>query len=636
MFQRLFSAVFCVQCMGVICWILLFGAWLAAQQPADVVLHNAKILTVDKNFSTAQAIALQGNRIAAVGSNQDILRMAGPNTKVFDLKGRMVIPGTINSHMHIFDEAEVTYGGMIGYEKMTSYPTDWSAVNSVQDVLNQVQTVMVKYKFQPGEWIYFASKGTGMTAAGEKIMIDGLTRWDLDKVTPNNPVVMGMAWPNVNGILVNSKAIDIIWAKHGDFIKKYGRYWIDPTGRPDGHMENPANRFFLSALPTARPEDIGPVYAAYARERHAMGNTGISTRMPDYAVAAIKWMESRGQWWLRFGYGMEGPFGTTEDLSNLEGIGKQMGTGSDMFWMISSAPSAIDGSGSRACSTQTRVTAVSDVEQWWPNGQCLLDIEYKGAKGAKIQANYVREWLEAGARDGVRLANTHAAADRTVKQTLNVIEEMQKRYGPNAGRGWALDHCRMVDPADLPRAAKLGLMFSCATSLGAPGSGEAGAYGEKIANTFASPVKSMLKAGVIASLESSTGNTWESIETVIARKDRNGKVWGPQERLTRDEALIMATRNAAIYILRGDKLGSLEAGKLADVVVLDQDYMTMPEDKISDMQPQMTMVDGKIVFAHTQFAREYDLSGLGPPSGMVISTLTDLRASRKPSGISRR
>lgn len=618
---------------AIILGVLLSGGVLVAQQPADVVLHNAKVLTVDSNFSIAQAIAIRGNQVAAVGQNQQILAMAGPGTKVFDLKGRTVIPGTINSHMHIFDTAEVEYGGMIGFEKLTSYPMDWSGVNTVQDVLNQVKGQMDRYRFKPGEWIYFASKGTGVTHEGEKLMLDGLTRWDLDKVSPDNPVVMGMFWPNVNGILVNSKAIDLMWAQHADFIKKYGRFWIDSAGRPDGHIEAPANRVFLSALPKPRPEDVGPVYKAYALERLAMGNTAISTRLPDYAIEAVKWMESRGDWPVRFGYGLENYFGNTTDLSKgLKDVGAQMGTGSDTFWVISSAPSAIDGSGSRSCSTQTRIAPVTELEKWWPNGQCLMDIEYRGAKGAPISANYVREWLEVGARDGVRLANTHAAADRTVKLALNLIEEMQQRLGPQAGRGWALDHCRMVDPADLPRAAKLGVMFSCSATLGTEGS-EASAYGDKIAHTFPSPLKSMIQAGVVASLESASGNTWQSLETVITRKDRNGKVWGAHERLTREEALRMATKNAAIYILKGDKLGSLETGKLADLVVLDKDYLTMPEDDIGDMQPQLTMVDGKIVFAHTQFAREYNVSA-GPTT--VVSTMKDLQASRKPSGISRR
>jgi predicted amidohydrolase YtcJ len=275
------------------------------------------------------------------------------------------------------------------------------------------------------------------------------------------------------------------------------------------------------------------------------------------------------------------------------------------------------------------VDTSSNLDAWWGgNGQCLQDIEYKGPKGAPIQANYFREFLELMARDGARLANTHAAGDRSVKLTLNMMEEFQQRYGPNATRGWALDHCRLVDPTDMPRAAKLGLMFSCEFSLG--GEEAVRTYGEKVANSFPSPAKTMLKNGIIVSNEA---GGFDGMEVSVTRKDRNGKVWAPQERLTREEALLLVTRNAAAYTLRQDKLGSLEVGKLADLVVLDTDYMTIPEDNISDLQALLTVVDGKFVYAHHDFAREYNLSA----PGMVIATLPDLRLRRKSAqGIARR
>ena len=113
---------------------------------------------------------------------------------------------------------------------------------------------------------------------------------------------------------------------------------------------------------------------------------------------------------------------------------------------------------------------------------------------------------------------------------------------------------------------------------------------------------------------------------MITRKDNDGKVWGPQERLDRPTALRTITQWAADYMLKGDKLGSLEAGKLADLVVLDKDYMTIPEEQISDTQPQLTMLDGKIIFVHSQFAQEYNLR----PPGAVVSTYQDMVKSRKP------
>jgi predicted amidohydrolase YtcJ len=535
--------------------------------------------------------------------------------------------------VHLNDEAEDSYGGLIGFDKLMAFPVLWSGVRTKEDVLNQIQAIMERYKFQPGEWIYFASKGSGMTPEGAQIMMTGLTRWDLDKVTPNNPIAMGMNWPNVNGLLVNSKAIDELWANHADFLRKYGRYWIDSSGRPDGHLESPANRFVWELLPKPRPEDLGPIFKLYSEELNAQGITGISVQLPNYAIAPVQWLESRGEWSnLRFGYGMASEFGNIEVLGNnprLKELGEQMNKGSEMFWVVSASPTAMDGSGSRVCSGQTKQSTVGDVDEWYPIGQCSMDGEYNGGgTSAKVSGNYFREWLEAGARNGFRLANVHVAGDRTVKLTINLMEELQRQVGPAAARGWAIDHCRMVDPADIPRAAKVGLNFSCAASLGS--TSEAEAYGEKVAENFPSPVKTMLSNGVNVSVDS---GSFETLETFVTRKDRTGKVWAPHERLSRVEALRVFTQNGANYMLRGDKFGSLETGKFADLVVLDKDYMTVPEEDLSTIEPQMTMVGGKVVWAQPAFVAE---SSLARAPGMVVGTLKDLEARRKPSGVTRR
>lgn len=631
MFRRKLTATFAALCITGLCWMALFSPYLAAQQPADVILHNGKILTVDNNFSTAQAIAIRGTRIAALGQDQQILALRGPSTRVLDLKGRTVIPGIIDSHEHVYAGSESAYGGELDYRAFMLYPIDWSGVRSTQDVLNQVSAFVSKYQFRPGEWIHFASRGQN-TPEGVKIMTDGLTRSDLDKVTPNNPIVMAMNWPAINGLLANTKAIDAVWAEHGDFVKKYGRYWIDSAGQPDGHMESPATWLFLEHLPKPTPEVLAPLYTKFSQELNAQGITAVSTWMVPYAIAGYKLLEASGEALIRIGYGVERGFlPSNVDLTKgLTDYAAMIGSGSEKFWITSVSTGAIDGAGTRICSGQPRLQPFSVLDQWWPAGQCLQDIEYRGGKGAPITGNYFREWLLVMARDGVRLANEHTSGDRSVKMLLNTLQEEQQRRGPTwkpgNGRGWGMDHCVLVDPADLPRAAKLNIMFSCGVHIG--GDEYARSYGDKVANTFPAPLKSMFNNGLVATIETPG---FDSVELAITRKDDKGKVWGGQERLTRGEALRAITIMPAHYFLKADQVGSLEVGKLADLVVLDKDYMTMPEDNISDLVPQLTMLDGRIVFAHSQFAQEYSLTG----QGTTISTLEDLRKRRKP-GMSRR
>jgi predicted amidohydrolase YtcJ len=625
-----------------LCGLALFGVLgffatgLAAQQSgpaADVIFHNGKVLTVDKSFSIAEAIAVRGNQIAAVGTNQQIMALSGPDTRVFDLKGKTVIPGLLNTHVHLNDDAETNYGGMIGYDKLLVFPINWSAVKTLEDVLSQVRQTIQKYQIKAGEWVFFASRGSGMTPEGARIMLADLNGPDLDRAAPDNPIVMAMNWPNYNGLLVSGKAVDIIWAQYGDYVKKYGRFWIDEGGRPNGHLEQPANRLALDFTPKPRPEDMGPIFKLAAEELNAEGITGISVQFPQYAIDAVKHMESRGEWNnLRFGYGKADEFGMIQNLTDdpkLKELGQEMNTGSDMFWVVSATPTALDGSSSRACSSHVRQEQVGPYDEWYPIGQCPMDSEYKGGStSARVPGHYFRDWLTAGARYGYRLANVHAAGDRSVKLTIDLMEQLQREMGPAAARGWAVDHCRMVDPADIPRAAKVGLNFSCAASLGSDS--EAASYGAKIAETFPSPVKTMFKNGVNVSVDA---GSFETFERFVTRKDNRGKVWGPDERLTREEALRVFTQNGANYMLRGDKFGSLEVERFADLVVLDKDLMTIPEDDISTIQPQMTMVAGKAVWAQPSFVSEYNLA---PAPGMVVGTLKDLQARRKPSGISRR
>ncbi len=281
--------------------------------------------------------------------------------------------------------------------------------------------------------------------------------------------------------------------------------------------------------------------------------------------------------------------------------------------------------------SKQRETSYGAIDNWWPMGQCHMDAEYSGAKGKtqRISANYYREWVLEGGANGLRFANTHVAGERTVSLLLGLAEQVRQKAGPNAIRGFAMDHCTFVNPRDLKEAARLGITFSCAPKYIMDNAPQASrAYGDEVANTWVVPLKSLLDAGVKVVFEADNDKyVWGELELLQTRKDKNGKVWGPQERIDRTSVLKMATRWAADYVLKGNQLGSIEPGKLADLVVLDQDYMTIPAEQFHTMQPQLTIFDGQIVFLHPQFAQEYNLSLKGP----VAATYRDLEARRARS-----
>jgi hypothetical protein len=337
---------------------------------------------------------------------------------------------------------------------------------------------------------------------------------------------------------------------------------------------------------------------------------------------------------MRLGYGPIEPFGGTTDFAReMPALAKMINTGTDKIWITGIGPTAVDGVTTRACTDQKRERAYGVIDGWFPSGQCHYDIEFRGAKdkAAPISDNYYRNWTYYAGMYGVRFANTHVAGDKSHRLIFNIVEQIQKEKGKDATKGWAVDHCDQVNPADFERAAKLDIVFSCYVARSVEeGQAKADAYGEKVAQTFLSPVKSLLNAGARVVYESDSNSyLWYDMEIMITRKDEHGKVWGPQERVDRPTALRMITSWAADYVLRGDQFGTLEAGKLADLQVLDKDYLTIPEDEIETIQPQLTIFDGKPVFVHSQFAQEYNFR----PSGAVVSTYKDLIARRRPASV---
>src|SRR5581483_4291354 len=150
MLSRLRNAMIRSHCLFLCVTVLLAAASGAAQGGApDLILYNGKILTVNDNFAITQAVAVSGNQITAVGTNEEVRKLAGPNTQTIDLKGRTVIPGIIDTHRHINEEAESNYGGEVGGAVLQRYVVDWRGVKTKDDVLNQIKSIVEKYKFKP-------------------------------------------------------------------------------------------------------------------------------------------------------------------------------------------------------------------------------------------------------------------------------------------------------------------------------------------------------------------------------------------------------------------------------------------------------------------------------------------------------
>jgi hypothetical protein len=234
---------------------------------------------------------------------------------------------------------------------------------------------------------------------------------------------------------------------------------------------------------------------------------------------------------------------------------------------------------------------------------------------------------------GIRFGNDHVAGDRGIADILSIIERVQKQYGKKATTNWAMDHCYLVDPKDFKRLANDGVMLSCYPRTLASNDGVqniSNTYGVKVANTFVQPIQSMLNAGVRVSFESDNGtsNKWADLSYFIIRKDMKGRLWGPQDRVDHATALKLFTSYAADYVMRLDKIGTLEVGKLADMAVLSKDFLTIPDDDVKTVLSDLTITDGKIRYVSPAFSDEYKLK----PDGAVIDTFQSLAQKSRTSG----
>ncbi|MBI4446344.1 MAG: amidohydrolase family protein [Acidobacteria bacterium] len=609
---------------GTFLFVLLGLHAVQAQQGAETVLYNAKVLTVDSQFTVAEAVAIRDGKFIAVGETAEILKLAGPNTIKLDLKGKTVIPGLVHTHFHTHLQAEDDYGAEVGNEKLKMFPINFRIVKTKEDVISQIQNVMNAFKFKPGEWVFFSL--TPLSIEQMNLLWEGMSRYDLDQATPDNPIALSLGVPSNSGMFVNSKGIEVLWSKYGDFIEKYGRYWVGADGKPDGHLEPPAGRLAYPLLPPPDPRDLADIYRKQLEDMTLQGITTVSTRLPDYSVEIYKLVDARGQMPVRFAYGLQDTF-DTPDMNRLKGI--KIGQGSDKLWLISVTSGMVDGAGFGWCTDLKRndkgvtnspsfgalgMDASNPQAEWYPKGWCHLDIEFRGGpkgKGAPLKGNYFPEWFGEVAANGLRSANTHVGGDASHRQLLTMWEQIDAAK-PGAVKGWAMDHCNLVNPKDISRAARLGVMFSCAIGVGGAGN-IAKVFGEEAAHNFIAPVKSMLDAGINVSLE---GSLWPSLEALITRKDREGKVWGAHERLDRATALRVVTNGGSRYVLKEKEVGSIEVGKYADLAILDRDYLTIPESDISEIQVLVTAMGGRFRFVHPDFANENNFR----PAGALILT----------------
>ena len=528
---------------------------------ADIVLKNGNIITVDKQDSFAEAVAIKGNKIIFVGNAVDADAFIGPDTNVIDLHGRSVVPGFIESHIH---------SAVMGVNSL-AIDCRPSAVSSVEEIQ---EAVFERTKTTPeGEWI----RGWGYNDQylKEKRHPD---KWDLDKVAPKHPVMLTRVCNHIS--TYNSAAIKIAGITNTPDYSPVT--FTRKNNEISGVMLEEAHFAMFKAAMLKEQEIVDGMTAAYdmlikegITSVHDSGGYGpVQFKAFQNAVEQKKFK-------IRL-YPMIFSFSENLKLNDdFLKIGLHSGMGNDHF-KIGPMKLMIDGSSSGP------TAATFKAYECDPDNHGIL------SHSQELVDDYVCR-----GQQGDWQITSHAVGDKGVTIIVNAIEKAMNLY-PKEGARHRIEHCGMINDELLDRIAKLGIVpISNPIFLYEFGDGYVTNYGKESAWRMFT-CKSFLDRGIIAAGASDCPITFSDplmgIHLAVNRETQAGQVINPDERLKPLEALRMFTYNGA-YASREENIkGSIEVGKLADLAVLDQDFMKVAPSEIRNIKVDMTILDGIIEY----------------------------------------
>lgn len=536
-------------------------------QPADIVFKNGNVYTAADTSPQAQAIAVKADRIVFVGSNADAQKYVGQNTRVVDLKGKTVLPGFTDSHQHLSG---------VGLREMT---LNLEGTASLADFLAKVKARVAQAK--PGEWV----TGRGWIETHWKPPVFP-TRWDLDKVAPNNPVILGRA--DGHGAVVNSAALQAAGIDKNTPNPFGGEISKDKkTGEPNGMLLDNAQGLVRRRVPPTTPEDAERAVVLGVKRNIELGWTQIQDAGGSYAdVDIFKKLYEAGTIKLRIYKAVHGPGPSATRLIN---EGATIGAYGNRFTFRTIKVVSDGALGSRGAALMEPYSDASDTSGF-----------------LTVKAEELRPMLQEALRKGIQV-ETHAIGDLANRFVLDEYEAAFKAVPVSerkvAEPRWRIEHAQIVNPDDIPRFAKLGVIPSMQPS-------------HAIGDLFFAPSRvgikrlegsyaweSFIKSGIVVPGGSDApverGEPMIEFYAAVARKDQkgfSGEGWHPEQAVTREEALKMFTIWPAYAAFEDTLRGTIEVGKLADLTILSADIMKIPAPQILKTRNVMTVINGEIVF----------------------------------------
>ena len=547
------------------------GRQQPASVPADMVLINGKVVTVETAQPEAQAIAIAGDKIAAIGSTADVRRHVGPNTQVIDLKGQLVIPGFIEGHGHF------TGVGLAQLNLNLMNTQSWDEI--VKMVAEAAKTA------KPGQWIYGRGWHQEKWTSRPEPNVEGFpVHQSLSKVSPDNPVLLTHASGHAS--FANAKAMELSKVtgqtpnpQGGDFLK-------DAQGNPTGLFRETASRLIRGG--TGEPRLSADEEEARQRRILELASqevlrkgvtsfqdAGSTTSDVDRMKRLIDEGKINVRLWVMLRMNNQA---LTTNLAKYRTIDYANG-----FLTVRGIKKSIDGA-------------------LGPRGAWLLEpySDKPGDTGHNTTTiEEIREASKLAIQHGYQMC-VHAIGDRANRETLDIFEEFYKA-NPGKDLRWRVEHAQHLHPSDIPRFGALGVI---ASMQGVHCTSDApyvtARLGARRAEEGAYVWQKLMKSGAVVS--NGTDAPVEDVDPIasfystVSRRTKDGTVFYPDQRMTRLEALKSYTINGAYAAFEEASRGSLTKGKYADMVVLSKDIMTVPEEQIPSAEVMYTIVGGKVRF----------------------------------------
>jgi predicted amidohydrolase YtcJ len=544
---------------------------------ATLILHNGRIYTVDPQRPWAEAVAIDGRHIAAVGANDDILAWAGRETKVIDLEGRLTLPGLCDAHIHFYDWS------------IARRQVQLAGCGDKGEMLARIAARVEQTP--PGQWI--VGRGWNEVAWPGRALP---TRDDLDAVTgPDRPAIFWRS--DMHAAVVNSAALRIGGITTSTSDPEGGVIGRDPApagrrGRPNGLLWELAINLLLPYVPKPAAAEVEDSFASGTAALHRRGVTAVhDQRMKDQddgprALATYQQLRERGELRLRVNCNI-----AVHDLHHLAALGLRSGFGDD-YLRLGHVKLFSDGT----MGSQTAWMLAPFVRQ--REG----DADNYGVvlTPAEQMAAAFRQAMEAGFPVSV-----HAIGDRANRVVLDIFEEMDQ-VAPRPAIPHRIEHVQIIDPADLPRLAQLGLTASIQPVHATEDMEMAElVLGERAARIY--NFRSLAESGALLALGSDAPvadpNPFLGFHAAICRQRVErmpAPAWYGDERLTLAQTIYGYTLGAARAAGWDQTTGSIRAGKRGDLIVLDRNLFELVAagvsgSEIADTQVVMTLFDGELV-----------------------------------------